>query len=66
MKAVFAALSLTLASPALASPALAAEPDNLVLPPGFHASVIAEGLGAARHIAIRDNGDIYRLDRACP
>ena len=40
-------------------PAFAAEPDNLVLPPGFHASVIAEGLGAARHIAIRDNGDIY-------
>jgi hypothetical protein len=28
------------------TPALAAEPDGLTLPPGFHASVVAEGLGA--------------------
>src|SRR5579871_5406188 len=55
MKAIAAAaLMLT-----FARPAFAAEPDNLVLQPGFHASVIAEGLGAARHLAIRDNGDIY-------
>jgi hypothetical protein len=39
-------------------PAWAAEPDNLVLPPGFHASVVAEALGPARHLAIRDKGDI--------
>ncbi|HZQ40278.1 MAG TPA: hypothetical protein VFA87_05780 [Rhizomicrobium sp.] len=46
------------------APALAAEPDNLVLPPGFHASVVAEALGPARHLAIRDNGDIYVSTRS--
>lgn len=43
----------------LAFPVLAAEPDGLILPPGFHASVVAEGLGALRHLAVRPNGDIY-------
>lgn len=42
-----------------AVPALAQEPDGLILPPGFHASVVADGLGSIRHMAIRDNGDIY-------
>jgi glucose/arabinose dehydrogenase len=42
-----------------AVPVLAAEPDGLILPPGFHASVVADGLGSIRHLAIRDNGDIY-------
>lgn len=44
---------------------LAQEPDGLKLPPGFHASVVAEGLGPVRHLAVRDNGDIYvsTLDR---
>ncbi|HUO02635.1 MAG TPA: hypothetical protein VMU31_07640 [Rhizomicrobium sp.] len=46
------------------APVAAAEPDNLVLPPGFHASVVAEALGPARHLAIRDNGDIYVSTRA--
>ena len=46
------------------SPAFGAEPDNLVLPPGFHASVVAEALGPARHLAIRDNGDIYVSTRS--
>ena len=55
MKAFAASLLLSLA----AGPALAAEPDNLILPPGFHASVVADNLGPARHLAIRDNGDIY-------
>ena len=41
------------------SPALAAEPDGLTLPPGFHAEVVADGLAGARHIAVRANGDIY-------
>ena len=50
MKTLAALCLLTLAM----SPAMAAEPDNLVLPPGFHASVVAEGLGLARHLAIRD------------
>jgi glucose/arabinose dehydrogenase len=39
--------------------ASAVEPDGLQLPQGFHASVVAEGLGPIRHMAIRDNGDIY-------
>jgi glucose/arabinose dehydrogenase len=43
----------------LAAPALAQEPDGLILPPGFHASVVAEGLGPLRHLAVRPNGDIY-------
>jgi len=41
-----------------AVPALAAEPDGLTLPPGFHASVVAEGLGPIRHMALRGN-DLY-------
>ncbi len=49
--AVLVALSIT--------PIFAAEPDGLILPPGFHATVVAEGVGHARHIAIRSNGDIY-------
>ena len=39
--------------------AWATEPDGLTLPAGFHATVVAEGLGPIRHIAIRDNGDMY-------
>src|SRR5215472_13928819 len=38
---------------------LGAEPDGLTLPPGFHASVVAEALGPVRHLAVRENGDIY-------
>ena len=41
-----------------AAPVLAAEPDGLTLPPGFHASVVADGVGPARHMALRGN-DIY-------
>ena len=37
----------------------AGEPDGLTLPPGFHATVVAEGLGPIRHLAVRANGDIY-------
>ena len=46
-------------------PALAAEPDSLTLPLGFHATVVADSLGPVRHLAVRDNGDIYvsTLDR---
>src|SRR6185503_11344869 len=37
------------------------DPDNggLTLPPGFCAVVVAKGLGPARHIAVRPNGDLY-------
>ena len=33
-------------------------PDGLILPPGFHASVVADGLGPIRHMALRGH-DIY-------
>jgi glucose/arabinose dehydrogenase len=39
--------------------AAAPEPDGLTLPAGFHATVVAEGLGAIRHLAVRSNGNIY-------
>ena len=55
MKLSHAALALAF----IAGPALAAEPDDLTLPPGFHATIVADGLGPMRHLAIRDNGDIY-------
>ena len=37
----------------------AGQPDDLKLPDGFHATVVAEGLGQIRHLTVRDNGDIY-------
>lgn len=43
----------------LTASAYGQEPDGLVLPPGFHATVVAEGLGPLRHLAVRSNGDIY-------
>jgi glucose/arabinose dehydrogenase len=55
MKSLFAACALA----AVITPAFADEPDGLKLPPGFHASVVAEGLGAVRHMAVRANGDLY-------
>lgn len=41
-----------------AAPAFADEPDGLKVPAGFHAQVVAEGLGSIRHMALRGN-DIY-------
>jgi glucose/arabinose dehydrogenase len=55
MKTLSAVFVLALA----ATPVLAEEPDGLKLPEGFHASVVAEGLGSVRHMAVRDNGDIF-------
>lgn len=57
MTRIFAAAVFALA--VASEPVLAAEPDNLILPDGFHATVVAEGLGPIRHMAIRGNGDIY-------
>ena len=37
----------------------AGEPDGLTLPAGFHAVVVADGLGPIRHLAVRGNGTIY-------
>ncbi|HEY2837430.1 MAG TPA: hypothetical protein VGI89_12735, partial [Rhizomicrobium sp.] len=46
--------------PAVSTIAMAAEPDDLKLPPGFHATIVAEGLGeAARHMAFRDASHLY-------
>ena len=42
---------------------LAAEPDDLVLPEGFHATVFYAGSGPARHVAVRDNGDVYLMTK---
>jgi glucose/arabinose dehydrogenase len=50
---------LLLLASALAQSAFAAANDGLVLPKGFTVTVVHEGVGLARHIAIRDNGDIY-------
>lgn len=37
------------------------DPDNggLTLPPGFGATVFADSLGKARHVAVNQNGDVY-------
>src|SRR5580693_9236320 len=37
----------------------AEEPDGLMLPPGFHATVVSEGLGSIRHLTVGENGNIY-------
>lgn len=44
-----------------AGPAPACDPDDggLTLPEGFCASVFADDVGAARHVAVRDNGDVF-------
>ncbi|HEX4049783.1 MAG TPA: PQQ-dependent sugar dehydrogenase [Steroidobacteraceae bacterium] len=43
-----------------ALPVMAAEPDGLTLPPGFHATVVAESLGSTtRHMAFRDASRLY-------
>lgn len=37
----------------------AADPVELELLPGFEATVFASGLGRARHLVVRGNGDVY-------
>lgn len=49
----------------IAVPAFADEPDGLKLPKGFHAQVVAEGLGSIRHMALRGN-DLYVSTRRAP
>ncbi len=45
---------------AFVNQAQAAEPDNLTLPPGFHATIVADGLGPfVRHLAFRDKETLY-------
>jgi glucose/arabinose dehydrogenase len=55
MKTFSAIVALVLAS----GFGLAEQPDGLSLPAGFRASVVAEDLGPVRHLAVRENGDIY-------
>lgn len=43
----------------VATAAVAQHVEGLTLPPGFHATVVADGLGPIRHLAVRGNGDIY-------
>jgi glucose/arabinose dehydrogenase len=56
-----AALALGVASPAAAQPAAGGCGDNggLKLPPGFCATVFADGLGSVRHMAVAPNGVVY-------
>ena len=52
------AVAIALSLPAL--PVFAAEPDGLTLPPGFHATVVADGLGnMARHMAFAGPSRLY-------
>lgn len=60
-------LCLLIVSPLIVVPAQAActPPDGLKLPPGFCATVFADAVGPARHLAVRENGDVYvALSRA--
>ena len=47
------------APPAAPAPVPESAPNDLKLPPGFTATVVADDLAGARHIAVRDNGDLY-------
>lgn len=40
-------------------PACASDNGGIKLPAGFCAEVVAEGIGAARHMAVAPNGDVY-------
>lgn len=51
-------------TPAAADPEASADSsEDLVLPEGFSATVFHEGVGLARHVAVRDNGDVYVMTR---
>jgi glucose/arabinose dehydrogenase len=53
-------LALTCLLSLAALPVMATEPDGLTLPPGFHATVVAEGLGdQTRHMVFRDANRLY-------
>lgn len=60
-----ASVGIFFAAVAVAAPAPAADahcsPDNggITLPKGFCAVVVADGIGAARHLTVNQNGDIY-------
>jgi glucose/arabinose dehydrogenase len=47
----------------MGNPAMAAGTDGLTLPEGFSATVVQEGQGTGRHLAVAANGDIYLASR---
>jgi len=47
----------------VATAASAAQPDNLMLPEGFSATVFYDGSAPARHLAVRSNGDVYLMTK---
>ena len=53
------AAAFLLSSAAFMPLAHAAEPDGLVLPPGFHANVVGDVGNHARHLVVGPNGDLY-------
>ena len=55
-------VSLSIAAAAGFAGAVRAD-DGLVVPEGFTATVVQEGLGTARHLAIAANGDLYVAGR---
>lgn len=64
-------LAATCLSSLAAMSVTAAEPDGLTLPPGFHATVVAEHLGnMTRHMSFRDGARLYvsteRQEKAAP
>jgi glucose/arabinose dehydrogenase len=56
-------VSLAMACSLAASLAAAQGVDGLKLPAGFTAAVVQEGLGAGRHLAVSDQGDLYLASR---
>lgn len=63
MKNYYLILLMVLAActPISTTPQLACEPDddNLTVPDGFCVIVVADSVGRARHLTVRDNGDVY-------
>src|SRR5579872_7483716 len=53
--AIFGSLSLCLT----AAPSCDSGNGGITLPAGFCAEVVADGLGAARHLVVAPNGDVY-------
>src|SRR5579872_2998780 len=62
MKILAAACMVMLAS----LPVQAAEPDGLILPPGFHATIVADGMKGVRHLAFAGKDRLYVSTSAAP
>lgn len=53
------AASVGAARPVAAAVQCAADNGGIILPGGFCAAVVADGLGTTRHLAVNGNGDVY-------